>query len=135
MGAQAPPSIPPGTDLWKTPAGKPPPGVVPNFVDPVTNKNIPQVTLSILVIIATMFVALRVFVQFYLAKHKWGWDDGKWAQRKYRCSELTHVYQRLSSLHWLINPVVLDDTKPTDHYDSHFKSHTLASSSGVSTAL
>lgn len=77
MVAQAPPGVPPGTDLWATPAGQPPPGVESNLINPETNKNIVHITLSILLILATVFLALRLYVQLYVVKHGLGWDDCK----------------------------------------------------------
>ncbi|KAH8888273.1 hypothetical protein GQ53DRAFT_843657 [Thozetella sp. PMI_491] len=67
--------IPPGTDVWAVPAGPPPPGVQPNLINPETNENIGVVTLSVLLVVATIFVALRLYVQLTMTKNKPWWDD------------------------------------------------------------
>ncbi|KAI0455774.1 hypothetical protein F5B21DRAFT_470595 [Xylaria acuta] len=71
----AAPMIPPGTDLWKTPAGMNPNGSPPNFINPETNENIGVVSLSVFIVIATLFVALRLYVPLRVTKHKLWWDD------------------------------------------------------------
>lgn len=69
------PQLPPGTDIWATPAGKPPPGVVPNLVDPPTNENIGLVTLPLFLALVTIFMGMRLYVQLRLTKQKLWWDD------------------------------------------------------------
>lgn len=72
------PPLPPGTDVWKTPAmPKAPPGYVQNLSNPATNKNIGTVTLSIFISIATIFVFMRLYVRYKVINHKPGWDDCK----------------------------------------------------------
>ncbi|KAI0182491.1 hypothetical protein EV127DRAFT_517736 [Xylaria flabelliformis] len=67
--------LPPPSVLWSTPAGKPPPGMVSNLIDPETNKTPLQVTLSIFLALAVFAVAVRCYVQVYVVNHKPGWDD------------------------------------------------------------
>ncbi|KAI1778800.1 hypothetical protein F4818DRAFT_437605 [Hypoxylon cercidicola] len=68
--------IPPGTDLWNTPAGPAPDGVTSvDLQNPATNENIASVTLSIFIVLATLFVGLRLYVQLRITKQKPWWDD------------------------------------------------------------
>lgn len=61
----------------KSPGGKPPPGVTPNRHNP-QNMLLPvEHAVSILgLILATGFVAVRVYTRFFVVK-KPGWDDCK----------------------------------------------------------
>ncbi|KAF2728903.1 hypothetical protein EJ04DRAFT_569133 [Polyplosphaeria fusca] len=75
MAPQMPP-LPPGTDVWNTPAvPQAPPSYVQNLEHPATNKNIGTVTLSIFIAIATIFVCMRVYVRFRVINHEPWWDD------------------------------------------------------------
>ncbi|KAI0902756.1 hypothetical protein F4823DRAFT_638157 [Ustulina deusta] len=65
----------PSSVLWTTPAAHPPPGHVSNLINPSTNKYIVQVTSIIFLAIATICVALRLYVQFHTGSHKLGCDD------------------------------------------------------------
>jgi hypothetical protein len=75
--APPPPQLPPGTDVWKIPAAKPPPGFTSNLVNPATNENIGVVTLSIFIALATIFVGMRLYVRFKVASQSPWWDDRK----------------------------------------------------------
>jgi hypothetical protein len=66
--------LPPGTDVWATPAGKPPSGVS-NLVDPPTNENIGLVTLPLFLVIVTIFMGMRLYVKLRLTKQRLWWDD------------------------------------------------------------
>jgi hypothetical protein len=70
-----PPQIPPGTDLWQVPAGQNPDGSPSNLIDPPSNENIGVVTLSIFMTIATIFVALRLYLHLIVKGVKPWWDD------------------------------------------------------------
>jgi len=68
-------SLPPGADLSKIPAGMPPAGVTPNFVDP-ENLVAPSITINaIFILIALAFVTTRIYIRFH--DKSFGWDDGK----------------------------------------------------------
>lgn len=69
--------IPPGTDLWNTPSGPAPDGYTVDLQNPATNERIASVTLSIFIVLATLFVALRLYVQLRITKQKLWWDDCK----------------------------------------------------------
>lgn len=71
------PPLPPGTDLWKVPAGKAPPGYPDSDLGPgaATNQNIAVITLSLFIVIATLFLALRLYARFFVVSHKPWWDD------------------------------------------------------------
>ncbi|KAF2681268.1 hypothetical protein K458DRAFT_444784 [Lentithecium fluviatile CBS 122367] len=64
------PPLPSGTDVWKVPASKPPPGFTSNLVNPATNENIGVVTLSIFIALAAICVCLRFYVRFRMGNHK-----------------------------------------------------------------
>lgn len=66
------PSIP----LDQTPAGVPPPGIVPNFVDPPSNTQAIIVINTVLVPITTIFVATRLWSNLHTVRRV-GWDDGE----------------------------------------------------------
>jgi hypothetical protein len=59
------------------PAIPPPPGVIPNFVDP-ENQNLPLFAVaSLLLGIMTLFMLNRVYVKTFIVK-KYSLDDGNW---------------------------------------------------------
>ena len=69
-------NLPPGTDLSTIPAGIPPPGVIPNFVNP------PSLAPAVLGINITFMVITAIFVSARLTvnltrKRKTGIDDCK----------------------------------------------------------
>ena len=69
-------SLPPGVPLSEIPAGVPPPGVLPNLVDP---PNLAAATLavgSIIIILTTCFTALRI-IGNSTRGHKLGLSDCK----------------------------------------------------------
>ncbi|KAF7502448.1 hypothetical protein GJ744_005794 [Endocarpon pusillum] len=61
-------------DLTKTPSGPPPPGVIPNFVDPPTNAHISVIVLSIMLSLMLIFVLLRVYSNFWIS-HRFAISD------------------------------------------------------------
>lgn len=68
----AAPMLPPFP--YEVPAAPAPPGQTSDLNSPETNKNIAVVTLSIFIALATLFVALRIYVRFVGAASR-GWDD------------------------------------------------------------
>lgn len=73
-------NIPPGVDPSKSPAAIPPPGVNPNFVDPPSLKAAALAISIALMAIATILVAVRLFVR--VKDKKLGIDDGLSCQRR-----------------------------------------------------
>ncbi|KAM3424331.1 hypothetical protein BST61_g11132 [Cercospora zeina] len=70
-------------DQAHTPAASPPPGMVSNLVDPITQNQQPSVVLAICgMIVATAFLAIRIYTKAFLAR-MFGLDDmfliGSWA--------------------------------------------------------
>ncbi|KUJ24524.1 uncharacterized protein LY89DRAFT_745434 [Mollisia scopiformis] len=61
-------------DFWNIPAGRPPPGVVPNFVDPQTIR--PVLTIGIYVLLPLMlsFVVARIYTRAFVTR-MFGVDD------------------------------------------------------------
>lgn len=55
-------------DIYTTPAGVPPPGVVPNLVNPFYLHTIDLITHILCLVVSTIAVALRVFTKVYLMK-------------------------------------------------------------------
>ena len=60
--------------LAKIPAGRPPPGVKPNFVDPPSLKGSVIAVNVVFMALATTVVALRIYTRRVLIK-RFGWDD------------------------------------------------------------
>lgn len=67
-------AIPPGTNLSTIPAGAPPDGVTPNFVDPPSLSISIFIVISVLVLLMTIVVATRLYLN-YRSVRKLGWDD------------------------------------------------------------
>ncbi|KAL8786222.1 MAG: hypothetical protein Q9213_002911 [Squamulea squamosa] len=66
--------IPPGTDLTKTPAGKPPVGVESNLVDPPNLATETIVVTTIMITLASIFVLIRL-TSIYSSGRRTAWDD------------------------------------------------------------
>ena len=64
----------PSEQLAQIPAGVPPPGVIPNLVNPPNAGNYIIIANSVLMVIMIIFVALRFYVVFRI-KRKMGADD------------------------------------------------------------
>jgi hypothetical protein len=62
--------------LARMPIGPPPPGVVPNFVNPPTRAALQIWPTSIFMGIALIFFFNRLYIKACLMK-KWSWDDRK----------------------------------------------------------
>ena len=61
-----PSQLPPGADLAQIPAGRPPPGTISNFINPVTLKD-PIVAINVIFLtVATLFVSLRIYTRKFL---------------------------------------------------------------------
>ena len=55
-------------DIYTTPAGLAPPGVIPNLVNPFYLHTIDLITHILCLAVSTIAVALRVFTKLYLMK-------------------------------------------------------------------
>lgn len=66
--------LPPGADLTKTPAGKPPPGVTPNFNDPPSLANATIAVAVVMMGLTMIFITVRLSAIVFLGK-KAGIDD------------------------------------------------------------
>lgn len=64
----------PVLDLSKIPAASPPPGVVPNFVDPPSQAHIPRIFTYVTLPPMLLFIALRIYARIVIT-HKFGLDD------------------------------------------------------------
>lgn len=64
-----------GMDLSKIPAVAPPPGVVPNFVNPPSQAYIPKIVIYVTLPLMVIFLGMRLYTR--LKKTKLGVDDGK----------------------------------------------------------
>ena len=60
--------------LAELPALQPPPGVVPNFVDPVTNAHQLVGVVSVLLALMILFALNRFYTKIWITK-KFTWDD------------------------------------------------------------
>ncbi|KAL8713319.1 MAG: hypothetical protein Q9220_002518 [cf. Caloplaca sp. 1 TL-2023] len=66
--------LPPGVPLSMVPAGKPPPGVTPNLIDP---SNLEAVTIAIgvlMIVLTAIVVSARLYTTFFLSRSA-GWED------------------------------------------------------------
>lgn len=63
-----------GFDLSKIPAAPPPPGVIPNFVDPPSLANMPRIFTYVTLPPMILFLAMRMYVRIFVT-HKIGLDD------------------------------------------------------------
>ncbi|CAF9907976.1 MAG: hypothetical protein HETSPECPRED_007954 [Heterodermia speciosa] len=98
------------TDLSQIPAGRPPAGTLPNFIDPVTLKA-PVVALNVVFLaLATVFVGLRLYTRKFLSRML-GWDDfvnhglGKhvWDIRAISLThDVAHVFDALGPTYGLV---------------------------------
>lgn len=57
------------------PGLQPPPGVIPNFVNPPTLVPLGIAVLVLCLTVTTILVVTRVYLRTFLVK-AWGWDDG-----------------------------------------------------------
>ena len=74
-------------DPANTPALDPPPGVKPNFIDPVSQANIFIITSSIFLALMVTIFSLRLYVNLWI-KRSFGADDGRYqmpATKVFRC--------------------------------------------------
>ncbi len=69
-------SVPPGSsyDLSQVPGLAPPPGVIPNFVDPYTRGPLLLALTTVAMGIMYVFVTARLYCKFYVQR-KLSWDD------------------------------------------------------------
>jgi hypothetical protein len=70
-----PSQIDPSTmDLTKIPAAMPPPGVIPNLINPVSRAQGSIISCALLTVIMLGFVSLRMSTKIFIAKQV-GWED------------------------------------------------------------
>lgn len=67
----------PALNYSDIPSAPPPPGVIPNFVNPETNAAMTTIVISILLPLMLAFVLLRVYACFRIS-HKWAKSDCKY---------------------------------------------------------
>ena len=86
-------SLPPGTDLSKIPALEPPPGVIPDFVNPPSLAKTLIIVNVIFMVLMVIFVALRVYSKALVIRAM-GWDDCEHFLRLvlYRCDLTSFRY-------------------------------------------
>ncbi|KAL8715305.1 MAG: hypothetical protein Q9225_006429 [Loekoesia sp. 1 TL-2023] len=66
--------IPPGVDPNTTPAGQHPPGVLPNFTDPPTLTTPTVVVSTLMIVLASIFVLVRLCAIAFVGR-RMAWDD------------------------------------------------------------
>lgn len=64
----------PNLDYSKIPSAAPPPGVIPNFVNPVTNAPMITIVITILLPLTLLFVSMRVYSNLWVS-HKFFKSD------------------------------------------------------------
>ena len=77
----------------RTPTEKPPPGVIPNFVNPETDGPEMMATMWTLLGLAVLIVAMRLYSRGVILK-KIGWDDwtALFAVVRSRQTQMSHMY-------------------------------------------
>ena len=100
------------------PALTPPPGVIPNFVNPPSQGYVTVVVLAICLAITTPIVLLRIYVRYFINRRLW-WDDCKLpihtsTGRRVRLTRFRHVYHRLGAQTPLSRPKGVDDAGATN---------------------
>lgn len=85
-------------DLWHIPAGKPPPGVNPDFVHQHFQTRAVQVRIASIscVIIAGVFVLMRIYTRAHITRKLW-WDDCECAPSEGVCRSLSFVNKWLDT--------------------------------------
>ena len=73
---QLPPLTP--EQMAVTPAGMPPPGVIPNFVNPDTRGPVLIIVGTIFMVLMLVLATLRYYTKFFIVR-KTSWDDCKLA--------------------------------------------------------
>lgn len=81
-------SLPPGVPLSEIPAGKPPAGVKPNFVDPKSLANAIITVNAVFLALMLIFLTLRIYTKAVLLHNLW-WDDCKSPALAF-CSKFTN---------------------------------------------
>lgn len=71
-----PNNLPSSMDLSQIPAGRPPPGVVPNFKNPESLADSVIIVNSIFLALMLVFLTIRIYTKQFIA-HGLGWDDCK----------------------------------------------------------
>ena len=61
-------------DFLNGPAGPPPPGVKPNFDDPVNLNGLVISTLTLCLVFATLAVLMRIYTKLFLIR-SWDYED------------------------------------------------------------
>lgn len=64
----------PDYDLSQIPAAPPPPGVIPNFIDPPSQANLPRIFTYVTLPPMILFLAMRMYVRIFVTR-KIGLDD------------------------------------------------------------
>ena len=64
----------PNLDYSKIPSAAPPPGVIPNFVNPETNAPMTTIVITILLPLTLLFVSMRVYSNLWVS-HKFYKSD------------------------------------------------------------
>ena len=63
--------------LLSGPAGKPPPGVLPNFVNPPTLNTASVSAMTVELVLTTLFVSMRMYTKAFLMRSLW-YEDCKY---------------------------------------------------------
>ena len=94
--------IPPETlaVYMKTPAANPPPEQTANFVNPPRLENVIIGVTIPLSILATLFVAVRIYVRKFLIKHLW-WDDCRSQSKPQNTYRADNTLVDMSILAWV----------------------------------
>lgn len=62
-------------DIWDMPAGVPPPGVIPNFINPESRVSMIDVSAAVCLPLLIIFAGSRLYAKAFVVKRR-SWDDG-----------------------------------------------------------
>lgn len=86
--------------ILEGPGLKPPPGVVPNFVDPPSQSAANVATQSICMILGTVCVFIRLYTRFFIVRSH-GWEDCKQSKEAgppTRLTEPRYLFYRMGEI-------------------------------------
>lgn len=86
----------PGLDLSKIPAAPPPPGIIPNFIDPPSLANMPRIFTYITLPPMILFLAMRMYVRIFVT-HKIGLDDCEFLDTSFGSVILANICLKTSA--------------------------------------
>lgn len=85
-----------GSDLSQIPSAAPPPGVVPNFIDPPSQANVPRIFTYVTLPPMILFLAMRMYVRIFVT-HTIGLDDCEFQEMSFGQVILADIFLETSA--------------------------------------